>query len=199
MNRSSKRQLVIASSNAGKIKEFEQMFALSFEIIPLSKSGFVGEIEENGTTFFENALLKAKTVFDRIGKPALADDSGLCVEALDNAPGVYSARYAGSRATSAQNNALLLKNLLGVSNRNAKFVSCIVLYFGDGNYIVGNGETYGHILETPEGTQGFGYDPLFFSKELQKSFGIAVADEKNAISHRGKALAELKQKIKSWQ
>ncbi|MCL2796521.1 MAG: RdgB/HAM1 family non-canonical purine NTP pyrophosphatase [Firmicutes bacterium] len=188
-------RLIVASTNAGKIKEFRRILGEVFEVIPLSQTTFSDEIEETGATFFDNALLKAKAVYGRLGVPVLADDSGLCVEALDGAPGVYSARYGGAGATAADCNALLLKNLEGVANRSAKFVACIVLYFGRDKFLVGNGETAGRILTEPDGTNGFGYDPIFFSDELGKSFGQACADEKNAVSHRGRALADLLTRI----
>jgi len=196
-NQSRFRQLIIASSNAGKIKEFERMLADSFEVIPLSQTGFTGEAEETGETFFDNALIKAKAVFEQLGTPVLADDSGLCVEALGGAPGVYSARYAGKKATAQENNALLLQNMAGRKNRAAKFVACIVLYFGGDDFIVGNGEAAGYILSEPDGERGFGYDPVFFSGELGKSFGQAGEDEKNAISHRGRALNDLREKLRN--
>ena len=188
--------LVIASANPGKIKEFERMLADSFEVIPLSQTGFTDEIEETGKTFFENALIKAKTVFERVGQPVLADDSGLCVDALNGAPGVFSARYAGERASAAENNALLLRNLTGQINRSARFSACVVLYFDNDRFVVGKGETAGRILTEPDGTRGFGYDPIFFSDELQQSFGNADGDEKNAVSHRGRALADLWRNLK---
>ena len=131
-----------------------------------------------------------------LGCVALADDSGLCVDALGGAPGVYSARYAGGHGDDAANNALLLKNLAGVpeEKRTAYFESCVALCFPDGRELTASGRTYGRILFFPEGDNGFGYDPLFFSDDLKKSFGTADAEEKNAVSHRARALAALAEK-----
>ncbi|MCL2062343.1 MAG: RdgB/HAM1 family non-canonical purine NTP pyrophosphatase [Firmicutes bacterium] len=184
-------EIVAATSNVGKLKEFQAILGGGVTLIPLSQSGFCAEIEETGKTFLENALIKAKAVYEFTKKPALADDSGLCVEALDGAPGVYSARYARDDATDFQNIDLLLKNLTAVQNRRAKFAACVVLYYTAGQYLTGFGETHGEILLEPQGTQGFGYDPVFYSYQLNKSFGLASAEEKNKVSHRAAALTDL--------
>ena len=190
-------KIVVASGNKGKLREIAEIFR-GAEVVSMKEAGFVGDIEENGATFEENALIKAKAVCQTLGAPALADDSGLCVDALDGAPGVYSARYAGGHGDDAANNALLLKNLSGKAEgeRTAYFESCVALCLPDGRSFTASGRTYGKILSVPEGENGFGYDPLFFSDELGKSFGIASAEEKNAVSHRAKALAALSEKIK---
>lgn len=190
-------KIVVASGNKGKLREIAEIFR-GAEVVSMKEAGFVGDIEENGATFEENALIKAKAVCQALGAPALADDSGLCVDALDGAPGVYSARYAGGHGDDAANNALLLKNLSGKAEgeRTAYFESCVALCLPDGRSFAASGRTYGKILSVPEGENGFGYDPLFFSDELGKSFGIASAEEKNAVSHRAKALAALSEKIK---
>ena len=153
------------------------------------------EIEENGTTFYENALIKAKAVSDALNLPALADDSGICVDVLDGAPGIYSARYAGD-GIDEHNNQLLLKNLLNEKNRKAKFVCCMVLYSPDGKIITATGETHGSILYAPEGDNGFGYDPIFFSDDLNKCLGVASSEEKNTISHRFRAIEGIRAKLK---
>ena len=191
------KKIVVASGNKGKLREIAEIFR-GAEVVSMKEAGFVGDIEENGATFEENALIKAKAVCQALGAPALADDSGLCVDALDGAPGVYSARYAGGHGDDAANNALLLKNLSGKAERErtAYFESCVALCLPDGRSFTASGRTYGTILSVPEGEHGFGYDPLFFSDELGKSFGIASAEEKNAVSHRAKALAALSEKIK---
>ena len=191
------KKIVVASGNKGKLREIAEIFR-GAEVVSMKEAGFVGDIEENGATFEENALIKAKAVCQALGAPALADDSGLCVDALDGAPGVYSARYAGGHGDDAANNALLLKNLSGKAEgeRTAYFESCVALCLPDGRSFTASGRTYGKILSVPEGENGFGYDPLFFSDELGKSFGIASAEEKNAVSHRAKALAVLSEKIK---
>lgn len=189
------KQLVLASNNKGKIKEFQAMVGNRFNVIPLSETGFTDDIIEDGETFLDNAIIKAKTVYEATGMIALSDDSGLCVEELFDAPGVMSARYSGESATDEQNNNLLLQNMGKITNRTAKFVSYVVLYFGDNNYIYGVGETAGKILEKPCGSNGFGYDSVFFSDELNKSFGEASIVDKNAISHRGKAVKDLLDKL----
>lgn len=190
-------KIVVASGNQGKLREIAEIFK-GYEIVSMKEAGFCGDIEENGASFEENALIKARAVCEALGVAALADDSGLCVEALGGAPGIYSARYAGVHGDDAQNNALLLKNLEGVpeERRGAYFESCVALCLPGGENYTATGRTYGRILFAPEGCEGFGYDPLFFSDELGKSFGIADAAEKNAVSHRGKALAALSEKIK---
>ncbi len=190
------KTLVVASSNKGKLKEIEQIFGKFYNVIPMAELGFNKEIEENGKTFFENALIKAKTVCKTLNVDALADDSGLAVDVLNGAPGIYSARYSGAHGNDALNRRLLLKNLDGVTNRKAKFISSVVLYKTDGTFVEGYGETNGTILFKEDGENGFGYDSLFFSDDLQKSFGVATAEEKNAVSHRYRALIDLYSKIK---
>ena len=189
------KTLVIASNNKGKLKEIEQIFGKFYNVVPMAELGFCEEIEETGETFFENALIKAKTVSNALNVDALADDSGLLVDALNGAPGVYSARYAGGHGNDEENRKLLLKNLDGKENRKAKFASSIVLYKTDGTYIEGYGETHGTILYKEEGENGFGYDSLFLSDDLNKSFGVASSEEKNAVSHRYRALINLYGKI----
>ena len=191
MNESKK--IVLASGNKHKIKEISDMLT-GYEVIGYKDMGLDFEIEENGTTFYENALIKAKAVSDALNLPALADDSGICVEALDGAPGIYSARYAGD-GIDENNNKLLLKNLEGKDNRKAKFVCTMVLYKPNGEIVTATGETLGEILLAPEGENGFGYDPIFYSYDLNMSLGIASPEEKNKISHRFRALSALKDKL----
>lgn len=185
-------KIVVASHNEHKIKEIRQIFG-GAEIIPMRELGFTAEIDEDGETFRDNALIKAKAVSQALHAPALADDSGLCVDALDGAPGVYSARYSGKG--DAGNRALLLKNLEGKQDRKAHFACAICLYLPDGTTVFGDGRTEGHILTEECGDNGFGYDPLFFSDDLRKSFGDATAEEKNSVSHRYRALIDLKSKL----
>lgn len=184
--------IVVASGNKGKLREIAEIFT-GFAILSMQEAGFAGDIEETGATFAENALIKARTVCKALGRPALADDSGLCVDALGGAPGVYSARFAGVHGDDVANNALLLQKLAGVpeEKRGAYFESCVALVFPDGREWTANGRTYGKIMTAPQGTEGFGYDPLFYSSELAKGFGVASPAEKNAVSHRGKALRAL--------
>lgn len=185
--------LVIASGNAKKIREIREIF-VDYDIKSCKELGFDAEIEETGATFYENALIKAKTVSDALNLPALADDSGLCVEALGGAPGIYSARYAGD-GSDESNIDKLLREMQNVKNRSAKFVCHMVLYYPDGKIISVSGETHGEILSKREGGGGFGYDPVFFSYDLNKSFGNSTAQEKNSVSHRGRALAALREKL----
>lgn len=188
--------VIIASNNKHKIIEIKQILGNCFDrIYSLAERGIEIDVEETGSTFRDNAYLKAEAVCKLSGLPALADDSGLSVDALDGAPGVFSARYSGLHATDEENNKLLLKRLEGVEERTAKFVSVIALAFPDGRKIDAEGETTGKILTVPDGEGGFGYDPLFFSDELLKSFGRASSEEKNAVSHRSKALKNLVKKL----
>ncbi len=189
-----KPKLVLASANKHKIKEIAQMLT-EFEVVGYKDFGLDFEIEENGATFYENALIKARTVSDALNLPALADDSGICVDALDGEPGIYSARYAGD-GDDKHNNALLLKNMQGETNRKAKFVCCMVFYKPSGEIITATGETYGLIMDGEYGENGFGYDPLFYSNDLEKCLGLATDEEKNTISHRFRAIKELKDKLK---
>ncbi len=189
-----KQRIVLASGNAHKIKEIGQMLP-EFEVVGYKDLGFDFEIEEDGKTFYENALIKAKAVSEALNLPALADDSGICVEALNDEPGIYSARYAGD-GVDQHNNELLLKNMKGVENRNAKFVCCMVFYKPNGEIITATGETKGLIMQDCQGENGFGYDPLFYSLDLNKCLGIASAEEKNTISHRFRAISALREKLK---
>lgn len=185
-------KLVVASGNAHKIEEIKSIFS-DVEIIPMNEAGFTDEIEETGLTFKENALIKAQAVCSALGVPALADDSGLCVEALGGAPGIYSARYSGKGA--AENRKLLLKELDGKSDRRAAFKCCMCLATPDGKTYFGEGETRGEIMEEEKGCGGFGYDPLFYSYDLKKGFAEATAEEKNSVSHRCRALDDLRSKL----
>ncbi len=190
-----KQTLVVASGNAHKIREIAEIFT-EFEVVSQKQMGFLGDVEETGVTFAENALIKARAAAEALGCVALADDSGLCVDALNGAPGIYSARYAGEHGDDRKNRLLLLENLKNESNRAAHFTSAVALVFPDGKEIVAEGKTYGFILHEETGSSGFGYDCIFESVDLGKSFGLATAEEKNAVSHRFRALQALLQK---WQ
>ena len=189
------KKLVVASGNKGKIKEIKNILGGIYEVIPMAELGFNDDVEETGSTFFENALIKAKTVSIALNADALADDSGLVVDALNGAPGIYSARYAGEHGNDKLNRVLLLKNLENEENRKAKFVSSVVLYKTDGTYLSGYGETLGTILYEEDGENGFGYDCIFKSDDLGVSFGIASFEDKNKVSHRFRALQDLYKKI----
>ncbi len=192
-------KVVLASHNRHKIAELQRLLSqhiADVELLSLSDVGLEGDIVENGETFADNALIKAEFAA-RSGYIGIGDDSGLCVTALDDAPGVFSARYAGIDGDNAANNAKLLSELEGKVDRSARFVCTIACVFSDGREpIVVSGETYGEILTEFRGTAGFGYDPLFYVKEKGKTFAEMEADEKNAISHRGRAIEALALKIK---
>ncbi|MGN0795926.1 MAG: RdgB/HAM1 family non-canonical purine NTP pyrophosphatase [Christensenellales bacterium] len=184
--------LIIATNNKGKLKEFREILKDKFDnIYGLAEKNIDIEIEETGETFQENALIKAKTIAEIADMPALGDDSGLCVEALGGAPGIFSARYAGEECDWKQNNLKIVKDMQGVENRNAYFISSLVLYYPDGKTVTAEGRTYGKLLESPRGENGFGYDPLFLSDELGVTFAEADADVKNKVSHRAKAINAL--------
>ena len=189
------KTLVVASNNKGKLKEIKAILGGVYNVVAMAELGYTNDIVEDGSTFYENALIKAKTVSLALGVDALADDSGLCVTALNGAPGIYSARYSGEHGNDKDNNNLLLKNLADKTDRSAKFVSSVVLYTVNGEVYHGYGETHGTILYSEEGINGFGYDPLFYSNDLNKPFGIASSQEKNAVSHRYRALCNLSEQI----
>ncbi len=185
--------IVVASGNRHKIEEIKAIFK-GVKLVSMSEAGFTGDIDENGKTFKENAYIKAKAVYDAVKLPVLADDSGLCVDALGGAPGVYSARFSGGG--DAANRKLLLEKLENASSRNAHFTSAVCLYLPDGTKYFGEGETHGQILFEDTGSNGFGYDCIFYSDDIQKSFGLASAEEKNKVSHRYRALCDLSAKLK---
>lgn len=190
-------KIAIATNNTNKLREIRAILGGFFdEALSLADLGIDIDIEETGTTLTENALIKARTIRDLTGLPALADDSGLMVDALDGAPGVYSARYAGEEHDDKKNNALLLKNLEG-KPRDAKFCSVIALCYPDGRELTAEGSVRGVILEEERGTGGFGYDPLFFSPELGKTFAEATPEQKNSVSHRSRALRAMLELLSS--
>lgn len=197
-----KRTIVLASSNTHKIKEFKEMFK-DANVLSLKDINFTEEIEETGETFFENSLIKAKTIHNylkdkNIIASVIADDSGLCVDSLNGKPGVYSARYAGHHGNNQANRNKLLNELQDKENRNAHFTCCLVEYFPNGDYIHVEGNTYGSILKEETGDTSFGYDCLFYSNNLNKSFGEANEKEKNSVSHRGIAISKLKEEEKKY-
>lgn len=194
------KKLVIASNNPGKLREFQQMLApLGIEV--LSQAGLgIAEAAEPYDTFVENALAKARHVSAASGLPALADDSGICVTALGGAPGVLSARYAGDNPKSDQrNNDKLLQQMRGVADRRAHYYCVLVLMHaaGDPQPLIAEGEWHGEIFHEERGSGGFGYDPLFWLPELGRTSAELSHDEKHAISHRGRALRVLLQKLRT--
>jgi len=185
--------LVIATRNKGKTLEIKELLkGFPVEIKNLDDFGPIPHLEENGDTFDENAYKKASFAARILGLPALADDSGLIVEALDGAPGIHSARYAGEDATDEQRYFKLLDDMKGKSNRNAAFECVISIAVPAGPALTYEARCEGLIATEPAGSNGFGYDPVFFYPPLKKTFAQITREEKNRISHRGKALAELK-------
>ncbi len=189
-------KIILASDNAHKLEEFRRYFReaeIPLEIIPLREAGFSGDIVEDGETFEDNALIKARTVAIATGCTAIADDSGLEVDALGGAPGVLSARFAGIHGDDNANNAKLLEQLSGVpkEKRTARFVSAICVFRTDGTFLTVRGTAEGIILEEKQGSGTFGYDPLFYYPPYGKSFAQLTGSEKNAVSHRGNALSLL--------
>lgn len=192
------KKIVLASNNAGKVREFRQLFAeLDIEIVPQGELG-VSEAEEPHATFVENALAKARHAARVTGLPALADDSGICVAALAGAPGVYSARYAGEPRSDERNNQKLVAALQGEANRHAYYYAALVLvrHADDPQPLIADGACHGQIVDTPRGEGGFGYDPYFLLPDLGKTVAQISADEKATISHRGRALRELIAKLR---
>jgi len=187
------KRIVVASGNMGKIAEFKEIVP-EVEFVSMREAGFIGEPEETGSTFKENAYIKAKAVYDKLRTPVIADDSGLCVDALGGAPGIYSARFSGG--TFADNRRLLLEYMKGIDDRKARF-ACAICYIGeDGKTLFGEGYTEGKILFEETGDKGFGYDSLFYSIDLGKSFGLAEENEKNSVSHRFRAINDLFSRLK---
>lgn len=192
-------KMVLASKNPKKMKEMNEILSgMGVEVCLQSDVGIDIDVEETGTTFEENSLLKAKAVMEASGLPAIADDSGLCVDALNGAPGVYSARYGGDGLDDTGRYRLLLANMPRGAARTAKFVSVITCCFPGGEVLTARGECPGTIAFAPMGEGGFGYDPVFFLPKLKKTFAQLTAEEKNAISHRGLALEAFQAKLEGY-
>ena len=192
-------KMVLASKNQKKMKEMNEILSgMGVEVCLQSDVGIDIDVEETGTTFEENSLLKAKAVMEASGLPAIADDSGLCVDALNGAPGVYSARYGGDGLDDTGRYKLLLANMPRGAARTAKFVSVITCCFPGGEVLTARGECPGTIAFAPMGEGGFGYDPVFFLPKLKKTFAQLSAEEKNAISHRGRALEAFQAKLEAY-
>lgn len=191
--------LVVATGNKHKLQEIQAIFK-DVRVVSAREAGYTGDPEETGATFEENAIIKARAAAEALNMPALADDSGLCVAALGGAPGIYSARYAGGHGDDKKNREKLLAELGDEKNRAAYFRSAAALCFPQsmgGKTVTATGDTHGRILTREEGENGFGYDCLFYSDDLCKSFGVASAEEKNAVSHRFRALTALKEKLEN--
>lgn len=190
-------KLLVATNNQGKLKEFNEILGeLGIQCVSLKDMGISVDVEETGTTFLENALLKAKAIYQIAKIPTISDDSGLMVDALGGEPGVYSARYAGEPSDDDKNMDLLLSKLQGVENRTARFKSVIAAVFSEDNILVSEGECKGIIIDEKRGDNGFGYDPIFYVEALGKTFAQMTDGEKNSLSHRGNAIRNLKEQLK---
>lgn len=194
-------EIVLATNNAHKVTELSRIIKTIYpeaEIKTLKEIGFFDDIIEDADTLRGNALIKAKTVAEKYGVFTVSDDTGLMVDALGGRPGVYTARYAGENCTKEDNINKMLFEMKGIpfENRSAKFVCIICGYFPNGKTIYGEGICEGFITEESDGTDSFGYDCIFFSKEINKTFGIASAAEKDLVSHRGRALKDFAEKLK---
>jgi XTP/dITP diphosphohydrolase len=189
--------IVLATRNKGKIREFQEILKNSgIELRSLNDFGPIPEAVEDGETFDDNAYKKAHFTAKILGLPAVSDDSGLVVKALNGAPGVKSARYAGEKATDQENIAKLLKEMAGITDRRAAFECVISLAVPSGPALTYEGRCEGEIATEPKGSDGFGYDPLFYCPQYGKTFAQCTAEEKNKVSHRGKALSEMASELK---
>ena len=194
-------KIIIASKNKGKISEIKKILSLrNVELLDLHGLNYQDAIDESGSTFRENALIKAEAVFSTYHIPVIADDSGLCVAALKGEPGVHSARFAGHTASDEENNRELLRLLQDVpdSSRDAYFMCSAVFYYDRGKYYLAEGKISGLIVHSPVGTHGFGYDPLFFLHKYGKTMAQLTVREKNGISHRSVAFRKLKEYIDEY-
>ena len=192
-------KIIFATGNAGKIREVKAILAdLNMEVISMKEAGVTSEAEENGTTFAENAIIKARDIAERVqGAIVMADDSGLVVDALNGEPGIYSARYLGEDTSYRIKNANIIQRLEGVpvEKRTARFACAIAAVLPGGEVLTAEGTIEGYIGYEERGEGGFGYDPIFMVPELSRSTAELTAEEKNAISHRGKALEAMKLKL----
>jgi len=193
-------KIIFATKNKGKYEELKKLFVkenlTNIDLISLNNIESPPKIIENGTSFEENAKIKAEKIFEIFNIPVIADDSGLIVEALKDEPGIYSARYAGENATDEENNEKLLKKLKSIKNRTAYFECALAFINKKGKLTIVKERCYGKIIDKPKGNKGFGYDPIFFIPEVGKTMAELEPDEKNKISHRGKAFKKLINLIK---
>jgi len=192
-------KFVLATHNPGKLKEMSAILGkFGIDVMMPADLGITVDVEETGETFAENAMLKAKAICAAAGLPAIADDSGLCVDALNGGPGVYSARYGGEDLDDQGRYRLLLNSMRGASTRNAHFACAVACAFPDGKTLTAEGRCDGTIAFAPMGTDGFGYDPVFFVPELRKTFAQLSGEEKSAVSHRGRALSDFAEKLETF-
>lgn len=194
------KTLILATNNENKVREIREILSGgAIDVLPLKEAGVDADVEETGSSFAENALIKAREICRLTGKPALADDSGLCVDFLDGAPGVYSSRFMGEDTPYSEKNAAIIEKLAGVTGeeRGAAFRCVMALVFPDGREFTTEGKMEGVIAEAPAGGNGFGYDPILFLPEYGKTSAQLTLEEKNAISHRGEALGKMVKIIES--
>jgi XTP/dITP diphosphohydrolase len=190
---------VLATHNPGKLREMSAILGrMGIAVASPAQLGLAVDVEETGETFAANALLKARAVCAAAGLPAIADDSGLCVDALNGGPGVYSARYGGAELDDRGRYMLLLNSLRGMPTRAAHFACAVACAFPNGDVLTAEGRCDGTIAFAPMGTDGFGYDPVFFVPSLSKTFAQLTAEEKAAVSHRGRALAAFEKKLETY-
>lgn len=195
------KRFIVATKNEGKLKEIRKVLeGMPFEVISMVQAGINDDIEENGKTFEENSYIKASYIARITGEIVMADDSGLEVDCIDGAPGIYSARFNGIGAKDIDNNNKLLTMMSNVpmEERSARFVSAICVVLPDGNNFTVRGTCEGYIGFDPKGDKGFGYDPLFYLPEFKKTMAEMNLDEKNKVSHRGKALKLMIEELKKW-
>lgn len=186
-------EVIIASNNQNKIREFKKIFEGSnFELKSLKEIGLDIDVEENGQTFEENAIIKATTIAKKMNMYAIADDSGLCCDGLNGEPGVYSARYAGDQHNDDDNNKKLMEKMKGVENKRARYMCAICFSNPKGEYVTTVDSCEGLIVDTPKGYNGFGYDPYFYIEKFGRTMAEITLEEKNTISHRSKALEKMK-------
>lgn len=191
-------ELIFASHNQNKVNEISALIGNKYKILSLNDIGFDEEIIENGHTLQENALIKARTIYNKTNKNCFADDTGLLVNSLNNEPGVYSARYAGEQKNADDNMNLLLANLKTFPNKNAQFITVIALIINGNEYLF-KGELQGEIIDKKIGTNGFGYDPIFKPKGYEITLAQMDIEEKNKISHRAKAFAKMNEFLKVYK
>lgn len=192
-------KFVLATHNPHKIHEMSEILGkYGVEVVSPRELGLAVDVEETGTTFAENAMLKAKAICELAGLPAIADDSGLCVDALNGGPGVYSARYGGEELDDKGRYTLLLQNMRGQTTRAAHFACAIACAFPNGDTITAEGRCDGTIAFAPMGDDGFGYNPVFFVPEKAKTFAQMTLEERTEISHRGRALANFAEKLETY-
>ena len=193
-------KFVIATANPGKIHEMREILSeFAIETVTREDLGINVEVDESGSTFRENALLKAKAICEVSGLPSIADDSGLMVDALGGGPGVDTSSFGGADLDCKQRCAYLLEKLQGTEQRSAKFVCTVVCVYPDGNILTAEGECQGEIADSPRGEEGFGYDPVFMAKESDKTMAELTPGEKHRLSHRGKALRQFVKKLEAYE